>query len=66
MAASARLRAGGSGSGSGAGSGQTKLDESSLQQLFAVLKEHAEGVQHLQAVLKRDQLDMQIMRQQMG
>ena len=37
-----------------------------MQQLFAVLKEHAEGVRQLQEVLKRDQLDVQIMKQQAG
>ena len=43
--------------------GSAQLDGKSLQQLFAVLKEHAEGVRQLQEVLKRDQLDLQIMKQ---
>ena len=46
-----------------AGSGAPQIDGKSLQQLFAVLKEHAEGVRQLQEVLKRDQLDLQIMKQ---
>ena len=45
------------------GAAATQLDGKSLQQLFAVLKEHAEGVRQLQEVLKRDQLDLQIMKQ---
>lgn len=50
VAAAARLRGGGGGAasmGPGAG-GVTKLEEKSLSQLFAVLREHADGVRHLQ------------------
>ena len=48
----------------GGAAAATSLDGRSLQQLFAVLKEHAEGVRQLQEVLKRDQLDLQIIKQQ--
>ena len=48
----------------GGAAATTSLDGRSLQQLFAVLKEHAEGVRQLQEVLKRDQLDLQIIKQQ--
>jgi hypothetical protein len=38
----------------GAGAqGGVKLDEASLAQLFAVLKEHVEGLKQLQEVLRR-------------
>lgn len=50
----------------GGGAAAAKLDDKSLQQLFAVLKEHADGVRHLQEVLKRDQMDLQIIRQHTG
>jgi hypothetical protein len=38
--------------GPGANNG-VKLDEASLGQLFAVLKEHVEGLKQLQEVLRR-------------
>ena len=61
--ARSRLSSGASATASGGGSAQ-QLDGKSMQQLFAVLKEHAEGVRQLQEVLKRDQLDVQIIKQQ--
>eukprot|EP00878_Enallax_costatus_P003171 GHUV01003371.1.p1 GENE.GHUV01003371.1~~GHUV01003371.1.p1 ORF type:complete len:463 (+),score=140.84 GHUV01003371.1:198-1586(+) len=60
LAAACRLRA-----HSGIGmqtDGTPRLDEASLQQLFSVLKEHVEGVKQLQEVLRRDVLDVEIMR----
>lgn len=63
LAAACRLRAssGTLGMGPGANDG-VKLDEASLGQLFAVLKEHVEGLKQLQEVLRRDVLDVEIMR----
>ena len=70
VASSARMRASSgahqSGTQAACGGGPQQLDGKSMQQLFAVLKEHAEGVRQLQEVLKRDQLDVQIMKQQAG
>lgn len=43
---------------------QPKLDEASLASLFSCLRDHAEAVDKLQEVLKRDQLDVQIMAAQ--
>jgi hypothetical protein len=54
LAAACRLRASSGTLGMGpAGQNGAKLDEASLQQLFAVLKEHMEGVKQLQEVLRR-------------
>ncbi len=67
VASAARLRSSSSGGGGQAAvssSQECRLDSKSLQQLFAVLKEHAEGVKQLQEVLKRDQLDIQIFKTQ--
>jgi transposase InsO family protein len=54
-----RLRAsggavnGGGGGGGGDGGGSQALDEASMGQLFAVLKDHADALQRLQEVLRR-------------
>lgn len=42
---------------------QARLDDSSVQRLFGVMKEHVEAISHLQAVIKQDQVDVEIMRQ---
>uniref|UniRef100_A0A383VBV5 Nucleoporin Nup54 alpha-helical domain-containing protein n=1 Tax=Tetradesmus obliquus TaxID=3088 RepID=A0A383VBV5_TETOB len=63
LAAACRLRASSGTLGMGGSSqGGVKLDEASLAQLFAVLKEHVEGLKQLQEVLRRDVLDVEIMR----
>ncbi|WIA33449.1 hypothetical protein OEZ86_006581 [Tetradesmus obliquus] len=63
LAAACRLRASSGTLGMGGSTqGGVKLDEASLAQLFAVLKEHVEGLKQLQEVLRRDVLDVEIMR----
>jgi hypothetical protein len=42
------------------------LDERSSAQLLGVLRDHAEGIAKLQALLKRDALDVAIIRQELG
>ncbi|GLC45771.1 hypothetical protein PLESTB_001157800 [Pleodorina starrii] len=63
IAAAARMRAGSAdGGAAGGGSGMSvKFDDRSQAQLFAVLRDHAEGVRQLKAVLKEDELDLQIL-----
>jgi len=51
---------------SGPGLANTRLDERSSAQLLAVLKDHAAGVAKLQALLKRDALDAEIMRKELA
>jgi len=63
VGAAARLRVGASQLG---GAASAQLDERSLQQLFVVLKEHAEAVKQLQNVLRKDQMDLQVIRQHYG
>lgn len=54
LAAACRLRASSGTLGMGGSTqGGVKLDEASLAQLFAVLKEHVEGLKQLQEVLRR-------------
>jgi hypothetical protein len=54
LAAACRLRASSGTLGMGPnGQNGAKLDEASLGQLFAVLKEHVEGLKQLQEVLRR-------------
>ncbi|KIZ04986.1 hypothetical protein MNEG_2973 [Monoraphidium neglectum] len=68
VAAAVRLRAsggavnGGGGGGGGDGGGSQALDEASMGQLFAVLKDHADALQRLQEVLRRDVLDASVLR----
>eukprot|EP00798_Chlamydomonas_sp_ICE-L_P025725 gene25725-11383_t len=62
VGASVQLRSGGMAK---AENGATKLDENSVNQLFSVLKEHAEGIKHLQHVLKANSMDVAIMQQHM-
>ncbi len=45
---------------------QTKLDERSSASLLSVLKDHADGIAKLQALLKRDLQDIAIIRHEMG
>ncbi|GFR49600.1 hypothetical protein Agub_g11670 [Astrephomene gubernaculifera] len=61
VAAAARMRAG-SGEGAAGGLASVKLDDKSQSQLFAVLRDHAEGVRQLQAILKQDELDLEVMK----
>lgn len=66
VAAAARLRIGSDGAnssgGGGSALGKASLDEKSLSQLFSVLRDHAEGVKQLQDVLRKDALDVAIMK----
>ena len=62
VAAGARLRLGGPPCSTDVA--RTTLDEPSLKRLFGVLKDHVEAVKQLQAVLKQDQVDVEIMRQE--
>ncbi|KAG2484249.1 hypothetical protein HYH03_016894 [Edaphochlamys debaryana] len=60
VAAAARMRAGSTADGGGLSS--VRLDERSQAQLFGVLRDHAEAVRQLQAVLKADELDAEVLR----
>ncbi|KXZ53344.1 hypothetical protein GPECTOR_7g1239 [Gonium pectorale] len=60
VAAAARMRAG---RADGAGNlSSVRLDDRSQSQLFDVLRDHAEGVRQLQAVLKQDELDIEVLK----
>lgn len=69
VAAAARLRGGGGGGTAatrGDGVSNVKLDDKALLQLFGVLRDHVDGVKQLQDVLKRDALDLVIMKRLSG
>ncbi len=57
-----RLRASGGAPSSASAGAAPGLDEASMAQLFVVLKEHADALQRLQEVLRRDVLDVEVMR----
>ncbi|CAL8466711.1 g6247 [Coccomyxa elongata] len=64
LAAGARMQAGGkAGTSSDLAGMQARLDPASLEQVFAVLKGHAEALAKLQDVLRRDDRDLAILSQ---